>query len=189
MMKRSPKTTMRDPRARVWATTTRILTHASMLAVLGLAIGVASLMPPDATAQVQAPVAVGSPADATTPTQTQQTLADVQLHVGESAALDDGALLLTMVQVSEDSRCPKDVMCVWMGRAVVQLHAVVDGVDRGGAQATLYPGTPNAGSPDREAAVDRHVITLADLQPYPAASQPQPVDGPVATLRVVTTAP
>lgn len=177
-MNHNPMTTQRQSRVRAWAVAARILTHATMLSVLGLAIGVASLLPPDATAQVQLPA-----------TAAQQTPADVQLHVGESASLDDGALLLTLVQVTEDSRCPKDVLCVWMGRAVVQLHAVVDGVDRGDASAALYPGAPNAGATDREATIDRYVISLADLQPYPAASQPQPLDQRVATLRVLPTTP
>jgi hypothetical protein len=152
----------------------RCLGHAALLAVVGLAIGLAAFGPTLADAQVQLPAR----------TETPQTPTDLQLHVGETATVDDGALLLTLVEVTEDSRCPKDVMCVWMGRAVVALHVVVDGVDRGDTDVTLMPARQPQGATDANATIDRYVITLADLQPYPAASQPQPLDQRVATLRV-----
>ena len=80
-------------------------------------------------------------------------------------------------------------MCVWMGRAVVGLHVVLDGVDRGDVDVTLYPGPQTRGSPDLDATVDRYVISLADLQPYPVAGNPQPLDQRVATIRVTTATP
>ena len=114
---------------------------------------------------------------------------DVQLRVGETATLDGGALQISMVQVSEDSRCPMNVMCVWMGRAVVGLHVMVDGVDRGDVNVTLYPGRQPQNMADADATVDRYVISLADLQPYPVAGQPRPLDQRVATIRVTPATP
>ncbi len=176
----------------VRAALTRGATHTLILAALGLAIGLAGLVPTAATAQVEAAeqvkqaqqaestADVGSP-----PVEVQQLPGDAQLRVGETATFEGGALQVSMVQVSEDSRCPMDVMCVWMGRAVVGLHVVLDGVDRGDVDVTLYPGRQPQGSPGSDATVDRFVISLADLQPYPQASQPQPLDQRVATIRVV----
>jgi hypothetical protein len=165
--------------------------HILILAALGLAIGLAGLLPVSATAQPEAaepsvtaeqaePIAdVGTP-----PTDVQQLPGDVQLRVGETATFDGGALQLSMIEVSEDSRCPRDVMCVWMGRAVVRLHVVLAGVDRGDVSVTLYPGPRTQRSPDLDATVDRYVISLVDLQPYPSAGNPQPLDQRVATIRV-----
>ena len=144
-------------------------TNTLILAALGLAVGLAGLVPTAATAQVE---------------QVPQIPGDAQLRVGETASFEGGALQVSMVQVSEDSRCPMDVMCVWMGRAVVGLQVVVDGVDRGDVDVTLYPGRQAQPSPDANATVDRYVISLADLQPYPKASQPEPLDQRVATIRV-----
>jgi hypothetical protein len=149
-------------------------THAVILAALGLSIGLTGLAPSAATAQVEA---------------IQQVPADVQMHVGETATLEGGALQLSMVQVSEDSRCPMDVMCVWMGRAVVGLHVVLDGVDRGDVNVTLYPGPQTRRSPDLDATIDRYVISLVDLQPYPRAGQPEPLDQRIATIRVTAATP
>jgi hypothetical protein len=96
---------------------------------------------------------------------------------------------VTLVQVEEDSRCPKDVLCVWMGRALVRLQATVDGQDKGQVTATLMPGSQKPQPSDLDAVVERYVLSLADLQPYPAASQPQPLDQRVATIRVTAAAP
>jgi hypothetical protein len=46
-----------------------------------------------------------------------------ELRVGEPATVDDGGLTLTLERVSEDSRCPLNVDCVWAGDAVVVIAA------------------------------------------------------------------
>jgi hypothetical protein len=167
----------RQPRSRRFA-------HALLLAIVALSIGAGALLPAVATARAQVPSAVPSPSAA----DGAALPADVQLRVGESATLDGGALQVTVVQVMEDSRCPMDVMCVWMGRAVVALHVVVDGVDRGEVTVTLYPSPRNQPAPELDATVDRYVISLADLQPYPRAGQPQPLDQRVATIHIAPAA-
>jgi hypothetical protein len=187
---------------RMLAARARGVTHTLVLAMLVLAIGLAGLGPSAATAHVE----MSEQAESTEQTSgteqsepvpappivVQPSPGDVQLRVGETATLEGGALLVSMVQVAEDSRCPMDVMCVWMGRAVVVLHVVLDGVDRGDVTVTLYPGPQGQHgqrSPDLDATVGRYVIALADLQPYPVASQPQPLDQRVATIRVTTATP
>lgn len=47
--------------------------------------------------------------------------ATVTLAVGESVLVDSVDVELTFSSVTEDSRCPVDVTCVWAGRAVVAL--------------------------------------------------------------------
>ena len=49
--------------------------------------------------------------------------------------------------------------------------------------ATLYPGRQDQRSPDRDAVVDRYVLALIDLQPYPDRSHAAPAQV-VATIRV-----
>jgi hypothetical protein len=44
------------------------------------------------------------------------------------------------------------------------------------------PGRPP--TQEIDATVERYVFSLTDLQPYPQASQPQPLDQRVATLHV-----
>ena len=188
--------TSRTTRSGVLAAVIRGARHALILAALGLTFGLAGMTSPVVTAQVETTEPAGGIEDAATtadvgtaPPEVQQVPGDAQLHVGETASLENGALQVTMVQVVEDSRCPMDAMCVWMGRAMVGLHVVLDGVDRGDVNVTLYPGSQTQPSPDLDATVDRYVISLADLQPYPAASRPQPLDQRVATIRVAPATP
>ena len=153
----------------------RRLTHGLVLAAIGLIVGVTSLTASAAESeQTQEP----APVVASVP----RSPADVQLKVGKSATVDDGALKITLLAVTEDSRCPKDVLCVWSGRAVVVLHVELDGVDQGDAKATLMPG--RQGPSDLDAAVGRYILGLTDLQPYPDRSHPEPTLEPVATIRV-----
>lgn len=45
----------------------------------------------------------------------------VTLAVGETVVIDSADVEITFSAVTEDSRCPVDVTCVWAGRAVVAL--------------------------------------------------------------------
>jgi hypothetical protein len=179
----------------------RAVGHALVLAgvvlIVGLIVGLTGLTPPVATAQIETtdgPDPSLDPfidiASETFPAPATELPADVQLRLGETAALDGGALQLTFSQVAEDSRCPRDVLCIWMGRAVVRLEVVVDGVERHSATVTLYPGPRTQRSPDLDATVGRYVLSLADLQPYPTAGRAGRTDPPaerVATIHVAIT--
>jgi hypothetical protein len=168
MMQTQDGTTTRGPRAGLIRKVAHVLLLLAIFAVSVYAV----VSPTRATAQDE-----GSPSSGVL-----QTPADIALRIGETATLDDGHLLVTLMGVTEDSRCPKDVMCVWSGRASVALHVVVDGLDRGDVTATLYPGRQDQRSPDRDAVVDRYVLALIDLQPYPDRSQAAPAQV-VATIR------
>jgi hypothetical protein len=161
----------------------RLMTHAAVLLVLGLAIGLTTV-----TASADARPDTPGPVSQTEQVNAPQAPADVELRVGETATLDGGALLVTLAEVTEDSRCPRNVMCVWSGRAVVTLHVVVDGTDHGDVPATMYPTPRNQPSPQLDATVDRYVLSLTGLQPYPDTSQTQPVER-VATVHVAPATP
>src|SRR5687767_3795552 len=45
----------------------------------------------------------------------------VHIQLGRSASVDDGRLVLTFVSRGTDSRCPANVVCVWMGDASVRI--------------------------------------------------------------------
>jgi hypothetical protein len=166
-------------------TLNRGVAHALLLTIVALTAGIGALLPAVAVAEMQEP----APAPSSSPDPGSTVPADIQLQAGQTATLEGGALQVTFVDVIEDSRCPMDVMCVWMGQAVVSLHVVLDGVDRGEVVVTLYPGPQARGPRYHDATVDRYVLSLADLQPYPRAGQPQPLDQRVATIRVAPATP
>lgn len=157
----------------------RIWMHALLLAAIGLLVTVTSLAPPSATAQDE-----GVPAESPVPVSAQRLPAEARLTVGERAQFDHGGMQVTLLSVSEDSRCPMNAMCVWAGRATVWLSVEVDGVQQGDVKVSLYPGRQSTGPTDADAVFGRYVLSLVDLQPYPVAGQSHPIDQTIATIRV-----
>jgi hypothetical protein len=84
------------------------------------------------------------------------------LAIGDSATLSDAPVTISFDAVSEDSRCPTKVTCVWIGRAVLAITAIVDGRPAHVTLATVH-------SPERtdRATLGRYEIVLDAVQPYP----------------------
>ncbi|MDH3207356.1 MAG: hypothetical protein OEO79_12215 [Gemmatimonadota bacterium] len=74
--------------------------------------------------------------------------------------LVDGIFGVLFSEVTEDSRCPTDVVCVWQGNA-----AVVIGLTMG--EGPTFPFTLNTGSGPNAATHAGHRVQLLDLTPYP----------------------
>lgn len=85
------------------------------------------------------------------------------LAIGESATLSDAPVKITFDGVSEDSRCPKRVTCVWAGRAVLDLTA------QAGESAPMTLTLATIHSPDKadRATFGGYEIVLQSVQPYP----------------------
>lgn len=51
---------------------------------------------------------------------------EFSLSIGQSVVITGEDLEIRFVEVSEDSRCPKDVTCVWEGRVIALVEISVD---------------------------------------------------------------
>jgi hypothetical protein len=100
------------------------------------------------------------------------------LGPGQTASLADGALSVRFERVSEDSRCPQGVNCVWEGDAVVALVAARAG---GTGQHQLH----TSGRFARQVMEGPYRIELLKLEPVPAEGTQVPPAQYTATLRVV----
>ena len=91
--------------------------------------------------------------------QTARVGREFKLKVGRVVTLDGGRLRLRFARVSEDSRCPVDVDCVWAGNAAVL-------VEVGGRGKTTLRLNTNA-SPERpvEGRYGRYTVKLVSLSP------------------------
>jgi len=107
---------------------------------------------------------------------------DLDVQYGSTVQLEDGAFQLTFTSVQEDSRCPKDVMCIWQGQALILTHVVADGVDQGDVHLQLLASGPTGGS--STVTVGAYTLRLDYLMPYPSASQPTPPEQYMATINV-----
>ena len=87
--------------------------------------------------------------------------AEFTAATGKPVRMD--GISIVFVKLVEDSRCPKNVTCIWQGEAKVALTALV------GANAhelTLSTQPPAAASAD----VEGFRIELRDVAPYPDAT-------------------
>jgi hypothetical protein len=90
---------------------------------------------------------------------------EITLRHGQEAVVAGTALRVAFVRVSEDSRCPIDVICVWQGNAAVEVRLRVGD----GAPSSLELNTalePMASERDGVR------VTLLEVQPAPRAATP-----------------
>ena len=92
----------------------------------------------------------------------------VELEIGQSAQIkgDSGELILTFVEVAEDSRCPEGATCVWEGKAAVSVH-----LSSSGGTDELVEMRIRAGHESTSSVVDNWRITFLDLLPYPVVDE------------------
>lgn len=141
--------------------------------------------PPTQPAPVRStwPVATGGaagPSPGGPPRQTTATLGrPFGLKVGDAATLTDTDLRIEVRGISEDSRCPVNVTCVWVGRAAVALVltrggqpgevktlATIHGPEKtdrltyGGYEVRLTAVNPRPASPEQPVRREDYLIEL-----------------------------
>ena len=55
----------------------------------------------------------------------------VQLKVNEEVSIDEGKLVIHLVRIIEDIRCPADVACIWSGYVKIEITTKVKNLDYG----------------------------------------------------------
>lgn len=96
------------------------------------------------------------------------------LKIGEIIIVD--SLQITFLNVTEDARCPSDVVCVWQGRASVEVNVKNNERDLGNYIIPLDTG--NVLSPE----LDGHLIKIIDLNPHSTSKQQIKPSEYVATM-------
>ena len=86
------------------------------------------------------------------------------LGVGQSAVITSEPLRLTFDKVLADSRCPKNVACVWTGEARLTVLVELDG---GQPAAIIFNTNPAPGQNKQEPKSGPYTIRLVALNPYP----------------------
>lgn len=101
-----------------------------------------------------------------------------QLKVGQAAVVPDSSLALRFEAVTQDSRCPQDVTCIWAGDGVVRLQL------RTPADSSTADLHTNPGVGATSVRAGAWTIELVSLSPAPRANQRIPSSDYVATLQV-----
>jgi hypothetical protein len=137
-----------------------------------VAIAAACSSPPAA-----APGSGGASPDVGAQTRSAALGDTLHIQLGRSVPVDRGRLVLTFVARGTDSRCPANVVCVWMGDAVVRIAAR--------AGNTSVERQLHTGIEPHSLAINGYVVTVVGLLPYPGTAAPQaPPAAPVVLLRV-----
>jgi hypothetical protein len=99
------------------------------------------------------------------------------LKRNESATIDQSRVLIQFTEVTGDSRCPADAVCIQGGDAIVHLQ-VDEGSDRSNYEL-------HTGDSSRATAAHKQLrISLVQLQPYPFSGRTIAQDDYRATLKV-----
>ena len=91
----------------------------------------------------------------------------IELKIGEQAAIKGSNLELTFVDLSEDSRCPSSVVCIWEGRAIVNLQLKINN-DLEEIELISRSGHPQIA----EKSIGDWDIRLVNVSPYPETQTP-----------------
>ena len=101
------------------------------------------------------------------------------LSPGETATVSGTNVRVTFERVSEDSRCPTDVNCIWEGDAVVVLKVKAED-----QEATREVHTQGGASRSRQARAGNYLVTLVRLDPAPRSTGAIEPSAYRATLKV-----
>lgn len=88
------------------------------------------------------------------------------LKFGQTILIDTVNIKVKFLKVTEDSRCPSDVVCIWAGQVSVLLNVNNNRNDVGDIKLTL-------GQNKDEAVKDigGYFLKLIDVKPYPISTQ------------------
>jgi hypothetical protein len=127
-----------------------------------------------------APLPSPSPAPTSSPASAPEPGQPFQVRVGETVVA--GPVALTLLGITNDSRCPTQVACAWEGAAEASIDVVVDGRQRGMHTLTLFG--QNRETEQSSMLVEGYTVRIVSLDPYPAEPQPIPETDYVALFIV-----
>ena len=107
---------------------------------------------------------------------------EVTLRHGEERTVEGTILRLSFVRVVEDSRCPIDAICIWMGNGMAEV-----GIAAGTGPA--FPLRLNTSMEPLSADWNGVRVTLLELSPEPRASETIRAEDYTVKLRVAPDTP
>jgi hypothetical protein len=108
---------------------------------------------------------------------------EITLTVGQSVRLHPGYTVLRFLGVAGDSRCPREVVCIWEGAGTAEFSLAVA---RKPAErfSMVMPGLTERAEDNTPVDVGGYRFQLLALDPYPVEGEAIPPSAYRATLRV-----
>ncbi len=102
----------------------------------------------------------------------------IKLVINQNLIIESEGLKVKFLKITEDSRCPSDVTCIWAGQVGVLLNVSQNGKDFGEINLILGPDKGLA-----EKRVDGYIIRLIEVDPYPISTKKiEPSDYTIAII-------
>lgn len=89
---------------------------------------------------------------------------EITLKHGDKVVINSDGIIVRFLSVSEDSRCPSDVTCVWKGKASVIVNININGLDLGNYEFST-DGNKSVIN------VNEYSLKLNGIEPYPESSK------------------
>lgn len=102
-----------------------------------------------------------------------------QLKVNQTALIESENIKVKFLDVTEDSRCPSDVTCIWAGQVKILVNVLKN--DQNMGDLTL---TGQAGDELAVGTFDGFSIKLIKVDPYPVSTKKIELTEYIATLVV-----
>jgi len=103
-----------------------------------------------------------------------------QLKINQTAFIESENLKIKFWNVTEDSRCPSDVVCVWVGQATVVVNILKNEQNLGDFSLTSRLGNEDLAIKT----FDGYSIKLVKVDPYPKSTSKIKLSDYVITLLV-----
>lgn len=86
------------------------------------------------------------------------------LKINQSAELENDGMKITLLEITEDSRCPTNAECFWAGRAIAEFK-----VEKSGESLirTLTDNPENDPTLSTAFTAFGHLVKLDEVTPYP----------------------
>lgn len=108
---------------------------------------------------------------------TAQSKPQIRVKIGTEKQIVKDKLALRFLDMVEDSRCPRDVQCIWAGNAKIKVQ-----ISKPGGQPKIFE--MNTSLDPQSILVEGYTIKLIGLTPEPASNIRIRKDGYVATFSV-----
>ena len=102
-----------------------------------------------------------------------------QLKINQTAIVEPGNINITFLNVTEDSRCPEGVACIWPGQVKAQFC-----LDTMQSHGNLFNLTLNSNETHNEKNICGYSVKMFSIDPYPESGKPVSINGYVATLSI-----
>ena len=103
-----------------------------------------------------------------------------QLKVYQTALIKSENIKIRLLNVTADSRCPSDVVCIWAGEVKILVNAMKDDQDLGDLTLTRQAGNDELAT----RTFDGFSIKLVKVDPYPVSTKKIELSEYIVTLVV-----